>query len=558
MEKFLLEQSEVAKNIARLQQFIVEKQLDAFYISSFDIYLSEYVPREECHRYYYTGFTGSVAEVLVTKTHVHLFVDGRYHEQADKECKDARIVVQKCSMDQSIRAALLDVIKNESLQDIGIESDRTDLGFYEQLKNTAKVVCFHSNIFPYHIHQGGNEAWKVNDLDAGWSTQEKLEMLLDENEGLYMAGLDSVAWLTNMRGFQMPFQSMFKASLLATKKKIYLFTNSHLKSAPCEVEVVSGGLAAMKNKIKISKLFYNPDRVNVFDYELLQESWGQCLTVDRERVISLQSVKRPGELQAMERAFEKSSKAVARSLNWLAQNYQNGVSEWDFSQKVTAFYQEYGMLEHSFHNITGFGENSSIIHYGTPSKKRLAKEGDFALLDSGAYYEDGFATDKTRTILLGSSASAKQKEMYTRVLKGLLQVQNKVFPKTMTGLELDQLARQALKEKGLDYNHGTGHGVGINVHEGNYSISTKAKNPLVAGTVGSIEPGYYEASWGGIRLENVVVVEEKDDKHFCFRPLVFVGFDHKLIDETLLTDKERKWLAAYEAECTQRGTSYTG
>ncbi|MBY0412512.1 MAG: M24 family metallopeptidase, partial [Bdellovibrionales bacterium] len=167
-------------------------------------------------------------------------------------------------------------------------------------------------------------------------------------------------------------------------------------------------------------------------------------------------------------------------------------------------------------------------------------------------------TDTTRSFLSGGTASTRQKEIYTLVLKSILATQNAVFPENTWGSVVDGVARQPIFRSGLNYNHGTGHGVGINVHEGGYRLSTTSSTPLKENTVGSIEPGIYIPGFGGVRLENVAVVERHHEHKnmLRFRTMVYVGFDHDLIDFDMLSEEEQTWLDEYEKECARRGRSF--
>jgi len=240
----------------------------------------------------------------------------------------------------------------------------------------------------------------------------------------------------------------------------------------------------------------------------------------------------------------------------LKENYKNKhVSEKSVYDQTNSFYREQGAVDQSFNTIAAFGPNSAIIHYSDASDSVLASDGQLALLDSGALYASGYATDTTRTIFMGQKPSSKHKEIYTLVLKGLINAESAVFPAGTTGAGIDALARIPITKKGYNYMHGTGHGVGINVHEGGFGISPINKSVLTEGQVGSIEPGIYLQDFGGVRLENVVEVVKHPayEGMFCFRPLVYIGYDHSLIEEKLLTQEELDYLRAYEKECQRRG-----
>jgi Xaa-Pro aminopeptidase len=207
------------------------------------------------------------------------------------------------------------------------------------------------------------------------------------------------------------------------------------------------------------------------------------------------------------------------------------------------------------------GPNGSIIHYGNHSDEIIIKENDMILLDSGGYFDGGWATDTTRTFLAcddAKKADPKMKEMYTLVLKGTLACQSAVFPEGTKGMVLDGLARNAMRKKGYDYAHGTGHGVGIHVHEPGVRISSISNLPMKEGQVVSIEPGIYVPGFGGVRLENVAYTERHPDypKMLRFRSFVFIGFDPALIDMSMLNEEEKAYLDEYETECLKRGTSF--
>ena len=262
----------------------------------------------------------------------------------------------------------------------------------------------------------------------------------------------------------------------------------------------------------------------------------------------------------MESSFNRGDQAIYETIAWTKEQVKKGekISELDFYNKTNEFYKKNGALEQSFKTIAAVGANSSIIHFSSPSADVPMNKNELVLLDSGGYFESGYATDTTRAFLSGGTASARQKEIYTTVLKSILATQNAVFPEGSWGSLIDGLARQPVFKFGVNYNHGTGHGVGINVHEGGYRLSTTSSVPLKEHTVGSIEPGIYIPGFGGVRLENVAAVEKHPSINgmLRFRSLVYIGFDPDLIDESLMTDEEQKWLEEYERECQKRGRSF--
>lgn len=312
---------------------------------------------------------------------------------------------------------------------------------------------------------------------------------------------------------------------------------------------------------KIQKVYYSDRSMNAADFQKLKNHFGEeNLENIPFGLVPYHASKNPTELRSMLSSFEKGDQAIFETINWVKEQVRSGVkfSELDFYNKTNEFYKNNGAIEQSFKTISAVGANSSIIHFSNPSNEIEVTEGQLMLLDSGGYFESGYATDTTRSFLSGGTANARQKEIYTTVLKSILHTMNAVFPEGSWGSLIDGLARQPVYKYGMNYNHGTGHGVGINVHEGGFRLSTTSNVPLKEHTVGSIEPGIYIPGFGGVRLENIAVVE-KDPKRegmLHFRSLVFIGFDHDLINEKLLTSEEIIWLDEYERECQKRGRSF--
>lgn len=273
----------------------------------------------------------------------------------------------------------------------------------------------------------------------------------------------------------------------------------------------------------------------------------------------------------MQAANLKASRAKTRTLKWIADQRATGhaITEADVAATVERFYAEEADFQGlSFNTIAGAGANSSIVHYGTPNPQRVLNPGEFLLLDSGAQYASG-TTDDTRTLVIGDP-TPEQVECYTEVLKAHINCAMQRFPKGTTGAQLDGITRSTLWFAGLDYGHGTGHGVGafLNVHEGPNGISKRVSEPLEPGMVTSIEPGFYKSGWGGIRIENLYIVKSltpKDDKPdaatkpdpnkiewYGFESLTYIPFDQRLIDRDRLDARQREWLQQYNAAIVEK------
>jgi Xaa-Pro aminopeptidase len=579
-KKTLLSTSNITENIQKWQKFMQTEQLDGFYISSNDIYLNEYVPLSDCHRYYVTGFTGSTAEVLLPQTgKVRLYVDGRYHEQADLEVDPNLVEVVKVKSDIGIGAQLLLDIKSMNLKRVGYEGDRTSLSYLKSLE----AVTSSKGFFNHELHQvisflPALELKKVEYIareHRGRDTLVKTKLILEKNqEAFYLTALDSIAWVTNARGFQLPNLSSFKAKALCTRDKVWIYVptgtpiSDKLLKEPglhwmiLDFNNLPKELKKLQTDQLLSKIYFDPAMINAGDYKMLIDIFGlERLEEKKSGIVGIQSIKEPVEMEEMRRGFKRADKAIHKTIKWVKESIQSGkrMTELDLYHQTDKHYQEMGSVEQSFKTIAGVGANSSIIHYSSPSDQVTIDANHMVLLDSGGYFEGGFATDTTRTFLASDTGTPDPKcvEIYTLVLKGLLQAQNAVFPEGTKGNVIDGLTRQPLFKSGYNFSHGTGHGVGIHVHEDGVRISPLSTLPMKVGQVVSIEPGIYIPNFGGVRLENIVHVipHPKIQSMLCFEPLVYIGFDPRLINFSLLNSDEKKWYDEYEAVCRDRGTS---
>jgi len=580
---FNLSNQTIKSNIQNLKKLMQERGLDGIYISSFDPFISEYVPLEDNHRFYITGFTGSMAEVLVPLNgKVRLYVDGRYHEQADLEVDASEIEVQKISANASTTEELVSDVKKLGIKKLGYESDRTTLGFLKRLISAApetyalgvgeldKIINFES--------LGALKEVKLMSREVrGRDTLEKTRSIFShEKEACFVTALDTIAWITNCRGFHLPFLSSFYAKALVTKEKVFVFVTpqtpvSDKAKKEFGLEFIFQSFADLpaeleriQNTLHLKEVWYDPGSINSADFGMLLNVFGtEGLKEKNGGLYEYQSIKEPVEVKAVEASFNKANKAIYNTIKWVKEGVKSGkrMTELDLYHEATVKYKAEGATEQSFNTIAGVGPNASIVHYGNPSDQVIIKDNDMILLDSGGYFEGGWATDTTRTFFSGPDSSKvhpKMKEMYTLVLKALLNLQNAVFPVGTKGMVLDGFARNPLWKAGANYNHGTGHGVGVHVHEPGVRLSSISTVPMREGQIVSLEPGYYIPGFGGVRLENIVYV----DKHpsmpgmLCFKNFVWIGFDHALIDQKLLNDEEKAMLDAFESESSKRGLSF--
>jgi Xaa-Pro aminopeptidase len=581
-QKFSLKSEQIVQNIKALQEFMKKQGLDFFYVSSFDSYLNEYVPLVNCHRYYISGFDGSTAETLVpAHGKVKLYVDGRYHEQADLQVNHEFVEVRKTGPDESNTTLLISDLAKAKAKNIGYEADRASLNFARRLEKEFKTQPFLKgeleSVITFQKMASPKEIKFVEKKYRGRDTVEKHNLIINEKTTAYfLTALDGIAWITNCRGYQLPNQSCFMARALMTKEKVYIFIDkdcpvSSEAKAQQNLEFIhvdnkdfAKTISELKSKLNLSEVIFSPGLINSADYLILKECFGEKILKEVEdALVPYHSVKESAEMEEIRRSFKKSDKAIHRTIQWVREklNANETITELNYYNQADQFYAEVGSLEQSFKTIAAVGPNSSIIHFGSSSDSVVVKNDDLMLLDSGAYYEGGFATDTTRAFFANphkAKPNAKQIEIYTLVLKGLINALTAAFKEGTRGMFVDTLARNPILRAGYDYAHGTGHGVGINVHEAGARFSSISVTPIKKGTVVSIEPGIYLPGFGGVRLENIIHVIDhpKYPGMLGFESLVYVGFDPSLIDFNLLSKEEIEYLKSYEAECDRRGTSF--
>ncbi len=551
-----------------LRSIVAESGADFFYLPSFDHNLCEYVPVSDSLRIFVTGFTGSVAEAIVTKEGmIHLYVDGRYHEQADLECDPALVIVEKIPYGSSLREELLSKIKEG--EKVAVVGPRTPLNLMNGIKESCLIGLSEEEVF----EKLGFEApvfygplWEVSE-QSGKRFAAQAQKNLKSNQAAFINALDTLAWASGLRGAFLPYQGTFRGVAIMLQDALHIFVSSEQLEFCKEFETSWRKFYVLKDFERMSEFLLKDKEVTIDEkFTTLQNYWQLNCVVDSKKILRhgsyhahWQAVKLPFEHQYFRQSFERSDRAIFSALSSLVVSARagRGVTEQGLRNELEKFYKIEGARVQSFRTISGFGASSSIIHFGNPSAEKKLIEGEFVLLDSGAIYEQGFATDCTRTIIPLGIPSESQILHYTLVLKGLIKVMTATFSVGTLGRELDELARAPLKDHGLSFAHGTGHGVGVNVHEGGYSITPFSDTPMVAGLVGSIEPGYYEPGIGGIRLENIAIVKEAGDGQLEFENLVYIGFWHDLIDPTLLSKEELDYLLNYEAICLEKGRSFS-
>jgi Xaa-Pro aminopeptidase len=549
--------------------------LDAFVVPRADEHMGEYVAACSERLMWLTGFSGSAGLAVVGQRFAALFVDGRYTLQAGSQVDPKLFEIVQ----------IPETSPSEWLA--GKLSSGAVVGFDPWLHPTAWVKATEAVLAGAGIRL---KAVGRNPVDLLWGRerpaapvgmvqvqplalagQSAESKIADLQKGLKADGADatiltlpdSIAWLFNIRGSDVkhnPTALAFaivhaagKPELFLDKRKIGPAAKAHLGALVRLRE--PGDLAERVIALRQGKKRVRLDEATAAHWFRRTLGARSLLVTDaRDPCILPKARKNAAEIAGSRTAHERDGAAMARYLAWLDREAPSGrVDEISAVQKLEQMRAETQALkEISFDTISGSGPNGAIVHYRvTEATSRQLGKGELFLVDSGAQYQDG-TTDVTRTVAIGKP-TAEMRERFTLVLKGMIAISMLRFPKGTTGAHIDAFARKALWDAGLDFDHGTGHGVGsyLSVHEGPQSISKRGHVALEPGMIISNEPGYYKAGAYGIRIENLVLVSEPaaieggEREMMGFETLTLVPIDRRLVDVKLLTASELLWLDAY-------------
>jgi Xaa-Pro aminopeptidase len=563
------------ERLERLRGELRARGFDAFIVPRADEHQGEYVPPRGQRLAWLTGFTGSAGMAIALSDRAALFVDGRYTLQAAAQVDTGLFEIHHLVEEppaQWIATALKSAsvlgydpwlhTPNE-LERFRVAAEKAGAVLRAALENPLDRVWPDqpappiAPVIPHPEHFAGESAQ---------SKRARLGSALQQ-EGTAAVVLtmpESIAWLLNIRGGDVPHTPLplsfailrqdGTVTLIIDRRKLVPGIERHLGNevtieAPDRLGPALDALAAEGGRVQV-----DPVSAASWVFNRL-EAAGAKIHRAADPCLLPKACKNTVEIDGTRTAHRRDGAALTRFLAWLAREApKGGLSEIAASDRLEALRRE---GEHfrdlSFPTISGAGSNGAIVHYrATPETEKRLEPGTLYLLDSGAQYLDG-TTDVTRTVVVGEP-SAEMRDRFTRVLQGHIALALARFPKGTTGTQLDAFARRALWQKGLDYDHGTGHGVGsyLGVHEGPQRIS-KAPNaqPLLPGMIVSNEPGYYKTGAYGIRIENLVLVQpaagpaERD--MLCFETLTLAPIDRNLIEPSLLDGDEIAWLDAYHA-----------
>jgi len=559
--------------LSSFRKLMLHYNIDTYIITKFDPHQSEYSNEYWNGVKFISGFTGSSGTLVITKTHAGLWTDGRYYLQAEAELDGSSIELFRAS--EPSTKDFLDFAFDETPENgaIGFDGRTLSLNSVHSLlvKLNAKNITLKTDtdildeVWTQRPKLLCKELFEHDVKYAGQTRNEKLdiikEQMSNENADAYIiSSLDDIAWLLNIRCMSDTSSFDFSAYVVISKNKTSLFIDgadtivSNLDKEGISVKKYDDVYTYVQNlylEDNIKTVLLCPSKTNYLLYSCVKNLTIKKLE-QRDLTATLKSVKNETQLNHLKIANEKDAVNFVRLIKWVKEAVKTeNLTEYDVSEKILALRKNTEAFKGlSFNTISGYNENGAIIHYGaTKTNAKSLKNEGFLLLDAGANYLDG-TTDITRTISLGNTTE-KMKEYYTLVLKCHISLAKFKFLYGATGSHIDVIARMPLWERGLNYPHGTGHGIGffLNVHESPNISSRNEFIKLEEGMVMSNEPGLYTQNEFGIRLENTIVVKKSDQTSYgqfmCFETISFIPFDKESIKVELLSTEERIWLNEY-------------
>ncbi|MBN9314626.1 MAG: aminopeptidase P family protein [Devosia sp.] len=560
----------VAPRVRALRLAMKDAGVDAFLVPRTDAHRGESVPESEARLAYVTSFTGSAGLAIIGSRKAALFVDGRYTLQAPAETDTEVITVLEAAQGGTSPRIVEFVPKGGK---VGFDpwlhtpSEMADLT--KKFEGKAVLVPVDNLVDRIWTERPAPPNGPIEFLGhnrAGRTAPDKLDEIRaamgeDGADALVLTVPESINWLFNLRGRDVPHVPVALCFALVPKSGMPTLFFSKEKITP-ELRKGLEGLAKVADAATMiaalrklgaadKRVMIDPGTVPVAIASAISGVSDAVLIEKRDPVLLPKARKNDAELAGMREAHRLDGVAMAKFLHWLDAEAPKGrLDEIAIATALESFRREEpSLVDVSFDTISGAGSNGAVIHYRVDQRtNRPLKPGELMLVDSGAQYLSG-TTDITRTMFTGK-VTAEQKTRFTQVLRGMMAISMVRFPKGTTGAQIDVLARQFLWADGVNYNHGTGHGVGafLSVHEGPIGISPRYPTPFEVGMITSNEPGFYKEGAFGIRIENLLnVIESKagDGKFLEFETLTLAPIDLRLVDEAQLTGPERDWLNAY-------------
>ncbi|MFW1943544.1 aminopeptidase P family protein [Acinetobacter guillouiae] len=574
-----------ANKLENLRTIMKKYQQDAFIAMSADPHMSEYLPDYWKIRQWLTGFTGSVGTIVVTQDFAGLWVDGRYWVQAEQQLENTGYVLQKQTPDESsthlawlsqhlpkntkisVNGHTISALQFDALSQVAQSQQfeiRTDLDLIDEIWTERPALPL-------------QPIWQMADDLNAQTRLEKItairhKLIQKKATGHFISALDDIAWILNCRGRDVEYNPVFLAHLYIDHSRTVLFiddaklsTEMQQRFALDNIEILAYNASIeFLRELKQQNILIDPAKVSISYAQAIEQQ--SHLVQDINPSTLFKSQKQPIEITHIRSAMTKDGVALCHFFHWLdnALADKESINELTIDEKISGFRaQQAGFIGLSFSTIAGFNANGALPHYRATEESFSEISGDgLLLIDSGAQYDEG-TTDITRVVPIGT-ASVEQKHDYTLVLKCHIALAQTVFPEGIASPLLDSITRQTLWKYGLDYRHGTGHGVGyaLNVHEGPQVISYYApvtpSTKMREGMITSNEPGLYHQGKYGIRIENLVVnkIKHFEDTTYGqfleFETLTLCPINLTCIVLDLLSHDEKAWLNQYHQTVRER------
>lgn len=540
--------------IKKIRTFLKDNKIDYLLVNSTNEFLVEYPELQENARYILTDFSGSTGDALISQNDIFLFVDGRYHEQADQEVDTKLVKVVKMKPRDTFAGSIAKKVKtHKTFALVGCKNSQSRLEVFEtnlgKKKVKIKVLDFDPVMGDKWQKSKEYKCEKIDTKITGMSADEKFQLVsknLKKDEAIFITSLEEISYLCNLRDFSSNYSSQIKGcKCIIEQKAAILFADYPIPNVGKYFTIEK----SFENYIKDSKMktiFVDKTAINAYDYSLIET---KVKPLKENWIKKMKAVKTKQEIEHYKTCFNRADKALMATREFI--NSNENISEYDITHNLEENFYKFGAKSLSFKSIVAKDQNSALAHYSKNSKTEVLEEGSLVLIDCGAYYEGGYATDCTRVFVKGVPG-ALQRKIYTMVLKGFLAAFNKKASSKTTGLALDKAARKILDKiapAGFNFSHSLGHGIGINVHEAppRLSYSPLAKTVIEPYMCFTIEPGLYKKSFGGVRLENSCYMDEEDG-NLIIKSFSDMCFEQKLIDYNLLSKKEIKWLKNFKVQ----------
>lgn len=567
----------INQRLASLRKVMKREHLAAFIFPSTDAHQSEYVADHWLGRAWISGFNGSAGTAVVTMTSAALWTDSRYFLAAEEQLHGTEFQLMKLripgtpSIAEWLGKELADVASPEVGLDGWVNSYAATSSLISDLRK-AGGITMRTNLDPLA------EIWKdrpsipenpveIQPLEyAGEDATSKIQRIRKalrtyHADGILVSALDDIAWTLNLRGTDVHCNPVFVSYLLIASDKVSLFVDEAKVSAEVRAYLEAHGVSLYNyNKVEDGLKEYSEYNIlldaNETNYYLWKTVRCQEIVSHTSPIPAMKAVKSEAEIAGYRRAMLRDGVVMVKFLKWLVPAVEaGGQTEISIDRKLTSLRAEQDLFRDiSFDTIAGYQAHGAIVHYeASPETDAPLKPEGLLLLDSGAQYQDG-TTDITRTIALGP-VTEEMKHIYTLVLKGHIQLELAKFPDGASGTQLDALARESMWREGLNFLHGTGHGVGsyLNVHEGPHQVRMEyMPAPLRAGMTVTDEPGLYLAGKFGVRIENTLLIKDYMESDFGkflqMESLTLCPIDTAPIDVDMLLPEELNWLNSYHAE----------